>query len=68
MYLYMYAYVMAEFCMHFLASLRNKEKNAVFAIIAIWWGRGGYGYIWGGWRMGENTSVCLLTSVSQKKN
>ena len=41
MYLCMYAYVMAEFCMHFLASLRNKEKNAVFAIIAIWWGRGG---------------------------
>ena len=37
----------------FLASLRKKKKNAVFAIIAIWWGRGGYGYIWGGWRMGE---------------
>ena len=50
MYLCMYAYVMAEFCMHFLASLRKKEKNAVFAIIAIWWGRGGgYGSIWDGW-------------------
>ena len=48
MYLCMYAYVMAEFCMHFLASLRNKEKNAVFAIIAIWWGRGGL-WVYMGW-------------------
>ena len=39
---------MAEFCMHFLASLRNKEKNAVFAIIAIWWGRGGL-WVYMGW-------------------
>ena len=53
-------------CMH-VFWLLYFNKYAVFATIAIWWGRGGYGYIWVGWRMGENTSVCLLTSVSKKK-